>query len=391
MRILIGVEEIANIGNTYTQAFRSLGHDASCIVWHRKLFYKDAIYDRVIFETDIHSKKHFLGPIYRWFPYKIEATQEFLRRLGETDVFIYLFASSYLPYLLDYPILKLAGKKLVSVFCGDDIRYGNAVLHYAKARGYLDEISPYLETRSRELEDLFLKKLYRVRFSERWSDLIISSPEMGQLQKKGYMRLHIPLVLENYSFKVHGRAIPKIIHAPSNRGVKGTDVIVQAVEELKEEGMKFEFSLLENVPNEKVKEKLTESDIVVSQLYGDVFSTFSEEGMATGNAVIGRFVPDSVPGDPPAINATRFTVKDRIREMIVDIEGRIQLSYAARAYAEKYFDHLIVAQQMLNSIGGKRIAYDYKPDFYMTLRKHYLQYIRQDFTQIIRRRSTNRG
>ena len=381
MKIVVGLEEIANIGNTYVQAFRELGHEASLVVWNRNPFYTDTEYTKVIWEIKSALRE---TSVFSMLPKsvlpRILAAQELLSQLRKADLFIYIFSSSFLPCYFDYPILKLAGKKMITVFCGDEIRFGEAVSLYARERGYFDELEPYLNIRTRETNDLFLQKILRIRTAETWSDLIVSSPEMGQLQKKPYVRIHIPLKLDNYQFKVHGRSVPKIVHAPSHRGYKGTDVILRAIEELHGEGLQFEFTLLENVPNSVVRDILADADIVVSQLYGDVLSTFSEEGMATGNAVVGRFVADSVPPNLPAVNANRFTLKEQLREMITNVDKRIQISYASRDYVEKYFSHLTVAQSLLDTIqSNDEKRYDYQPVFYKRLKKYTLKFLGGDF------------
>lgn len=380
MRILVGTREIANIGNTYVQAFKELGHDASLVVWERNPFYTDTEYSKVLREIDPPVKtKRNLSRLSKAVFRVFYGAKEFASQLRKTDLFIYLYSSSFLPFYFDYPILRLAGKKMISVFCGDDIRFGEAVSLYALERGYFNELEPYLNTRTHEINDLFLIKTCRIRVAETCSNLIVSSPEMGQLQRKPYMRLHIPINLNNYQFKVHGRPNPKIVHAPSYRGYKGTDVILRTVEELKTEGLQFEFILLENLPNQVVRDVLTDSDIVISQLYSDCLSTFSEEGMATGNAVVGRFVTDSVPSAPPAVNANQFTLKDQLRETITNINQRVQLSYAAREYVEKYFNHLTVAQSSLDAVqSNDKNRYDYRPDFYKKLNKHVLKFLAGD-------------
>lgn len=381
MRILIGVEEIANIGNTYAQAFRTLGHEVKLCVFQRHPFYSDTDYDHVFYETSL-GYSRFLSKIAKSLPARIAAGQGFFGELNKTDLFIYLFTSSFLPFRLDYPLVKLAGKKMISVYCGSDIRFGAAVSLYAQDRGYADELQPFIDILINENEDLFLRKTLSVRVGEVWSNLVVSSPEMGQLQRKPYMRLHIPLNLENYHFKVHARVVPKLVHAPSNRGYKGTDVVLQVIEDLRAEGLKFDFTLLENVPNNEVRDILTDSDIVISQLYGDVFSTLSEEGMATGNAVVGRYVLDSVPENPPGVNANRFTLKENLREMITDVNKRVEISYAGRAYVEKYFSHLVVAQNLLNGVLSKQgLTFDYYPEFYKKLRRHYPRFIKGDIVQ----------
>ena len=79
----------------------------------------------------------------------------------------------------------------------------------------------------------------------------------------------------------------KLTHSPNFRGFKGTEFVIEAVEALKEEGLKVELILLEKIQNEEVKKVLRESsDIHVEQLVCTGFGLNAIEAMATGLPVV---------------------------------------------------------------------------------------------------------
>lgn len=137
-----------------------------------------------------------------------------------------------------------------------------------------------------------------------------------------------------------------IVHSPNHRGFKGTEFIIDAIEQLKFEGLKIKFILLENVPNEKVREILTEqSDILIEQIIFTGYGMNGMEGMASGNAVIANldnkeittiFRRYSYLNECPILSSSPENIKDNLRLLITNPVLRNQLGDACRKYVEKY-------------------------------------------------------
>jgi hypothetical protein len=178
------------------------------------------------------------------------------------------------------------------------------------------------------------------------------------------MRTHIPLDLAEYQFRVPSRISPLILHAPSVPAAKGTDIVIDVIRELREEGLKFEFRLIEKMPNRELRQLLTESDIVVDQLYSATVAGLSAEAMATGNAVLTRYMSDycKVPPGCPAINTNKYTLKDNLREIILNVKRRKELAERGRPYVESANDHIKICQDLLTWLENKdRLDYDFYP------------------------------
>jgi len=369
-RIFIGLTEIANIAATYAKGFRALGHETYTVVWKKNRFYPDSQYNIVVDDHICATKagaallKKALSRIKR----RGVGLLQFLYTLTTCDVFIFIFGTSFLPRYWDYPILKLFGKRIVSVFCGSDIRYWYAYEQEFNSLGLGSEFRPFTEDYNHAYE-FFITKIRRVRAAERYADLILSQPSMAQLQTRPYMRMNIPLDLSQYRFNVPEREVPLVVHAPSKRCIKGTKYVLAAVEQLKQEGIRFEFRLIENMPNAQVRELLAEADIVVDQLLSETVATLALESMATGNVVLARYLPERahIPADCPVVNVTAATLADKLREVILDRDLRRRLAYAGRSYVEKYHDHVRIAQQILDWLkpGGIQ-EYDFIPMFFQS-------------------------
>jgi hypothetical protein len=264
-------------------------------------------------------------------------------RALKCDLFI-TFAPALLPVHLIYPWLKRLGKKLVCPFWGSDIRYWYAYIEEMTRLGVADEFRPFIDYYKENPGPAYQDKLRLVQTAERYADLILSQPGYAQLQTRPYMRATIPLELSKLQFNLPEREIPLVVHAPSVRGVKGTEYVLTAVEKLKAENIPFEFRLIEKMPNSELRRLLTTSDIVIDQLFSETVATLAAEGMATGNAVLTRYIADfaGVPEGCSAVNVTRNSLADELRALILDSDRRRQLAYAGRTYVENHNDHLKV-------------------------------------------------
>jgi len=364
MRIFLGLTDVANITATYAKGFRALGHQVFSAVWNKSYFYPDSKYDLVI-DNRNPGTRHGNNLTYL----KIIVQMAQLARALNCDLFI-MYAPAVLPTRLYYSILKLLGKKILTAFWGSDIRYWYAFSEEMKCLDVQNEVSPFFEYAKNRSGGSYWDKLRTVRVAEKYSDLIISQPDCAQLQTRPYMRANIPLDLSDYAFHIPDRSEPLILHAPSVPEAKGTDVVLRVVDELRVEGVRFQFRLIEKMPNKELRQILTKSDIVVDELYATTVGGLSAESMATGNAVLVRYMPEyaKVPAGCPAINVNIFTLKEHLRRVILDRDLRKQLAIAGRPYVAANNDHIKVCQELLDWLEQKStLNFDFYPSFYKNL------------------------
>lgn len=362
MRIFVGLTDVANITANFAKGFKALGHEVFTVVWSKSRFYPDSKYDLVIDKRDHNTKS---GNVL-WAYLKIASQMAQIVRGLNCDLFI-LYAPAVLPAHLYYPVLKLLGKKIITAFWGSDIRYWYAFAEEMKSFGVQDEISPFFEYAKSRSGGSYWDKQHTVKAAEKYSDLIISQPDCGQLQSRPYMRASVPLDLSQYKFNVPGRTKPLILHAPSMPAAKGTDIILNVIEELAKEGLQFDFRFIENMPNGELRDLLTDSDIVVDELYSATVGGLSSEAMATGNVVLVRYMADycKVPYRCPAINVNKYTLKDNLRQIILNVDQRKALAQRGRPYVESHNDHIKICRDLLDWLIRKdSINYDFYPTFH---------------------------
>jgi len=160
-----------------------------------------------------------------------------------------------------------------------------------------------------------------------------------------------------------GNVSPLVVHAPTRRGVKGTEFVESSVENLRKKGFNFRFQLLENLSNDELKEALLSADIVVDQLRIGWYGVLSVESMARGKAVISYIREDLqdelrnvLGGDLPVASANPDTIEGVLEELIVNAEKRASLGRRARFYCEMVHDSVKVGRKYL--------------DYYESLLKH---------------------
>ena len=366
MRIFIGLTDVANFTSIFANGFEALDHEVFTVVWNKSRFYPDSQYNLVIDERVPGTKDN---NKYKSYLKIILNLAQIIKSIN-CDVFI-IYAPAVLPTGIIYPVLKLLGKKIITVFLGSDIRYWYAFQEEMKSLGVHNEMLPFFEYAKNRSGGSYWDKQRTVEVAEKYSAIIISQPDYSQLLSRPYMRACVPLNLSTLTFNVPARSEPLILHAPSVPEAKGTDIVLRVIEELSAEGLRFQFRLIENMPNEDLRNLLAEADIVVDEFYSVTVGGLSSEAMATGNAVLTRYLADfsKVPPGCPAINTSIHTLKDNLRQIILDLELRTQLAYAGRPYVEANNDNVKVCTDLLNWVEQKNtLTYDFYPSFYKKLK-----------------------
>jgi len=165
----------------------------------------------------------------------------------------------------------------------------------------------------------------------------------------------------DYSSANGVKGVVKIIHTPNHRGAKGTEFIIKAVSELKAEGFLIDLILLEGVPNNHVKQRLKDSDILIEQLITPWYAMSAIEGMATGLPVISDISNEdytkvfrrySFLNECPILTSSIESIKKDIQNLVTDPILRKNLGQAGRMYVKKYHSFK-TAQYMFNSIYDK--------------------------------------
>jgi glycosyltransferase involved in cell wall biosynthesis len=197
------------------------------------------------------------------------------------DVFHFYFGASLLPLHLDFYLYRFFGKRVVCHYLGNEVQgYWYSVRKYkwTNMPGYIGDADP-------EVYDLRIKE--RLKVESKYADLqIVCAPVLSEFVENSRV-LPLAVDLDRFAFvpKIVNE-LPCIMHAPTNRGFKGTDHIIQAVNLLKKEGYVFDFKLVEGVTHSMLLEEYKSCDVFIDQIMGGWYGTAAIEAMSIGRPVI---------------------------------------------------------------------------------------------------------
>ena len=142
-----------------------------------------------------------------------------------------------------------------------------------------------------------------------------------------------------------------VVHAPTDRIVKGTDAVIKAVESINaRKPNSIELVLVENVSNREALIKYEKADIVVDQLRIGWYGGFAVEVMKMGKPVVAyinekdlRFIPEEMAKDckEAIINANEFNIEEILSSYVEDrtqlgIKREAQMEYVNKWHNPKY-------------------------------------------------------
>ena len=282
---------------------------------------------------------------------QVEAVEQALAE--DNDIFHFwmatFFASPRIPgrgeyqfmHGLDLPFLKLRGKKIVYRCTDFDVR--TASLHSA--------VNPYNPFRY-GYEPLFSDAAHReyLSYLREYVDVfVVQDPELHEFMPQARV---VPRGLDLAEFPeigVEPSDRPLVVHAPSKTELKGTRFVLQALDELREEGVPFELRLIEGMSHSEALEWYKRADLVVDQLVIGWYGVLTVEALALGKPVIVRVRDDlrrAFRPEIPVATASPGTIKDVLRTALKDFSYRRALAERARSYVEQVHDIRTVAARL---------------------------------------------
>lgn len=369
MRFLIGCTEVCGLIRTYADQLKAQGHDVITISDKHAFFdykytfsFSNISYE--YFESLGVFKKLFL----RYSEHKEKKDPDYRKRLilrslmGSFDVYFFIWNGLINMQEL-FKTLKKANKKIIVFFLGDDVRYFPAF-----SQQY--DVSNWKFPKEYTNRPLF-QQLMKLRTAEKYADLIYSVPDQMGLAQRSYDHLWIPIDISQFTFKNNKRKVPKVIHLPSEPYMKGSDVIMRTLSELKEEGLHFEMEFKSKIPHEEVKSLLVEADVLVDEIIFHGPGVLAFEAMACGCAVATNHLTEySDIYNPPICSINRYNIKDKLRELIVNYDQRQILIEKGIEFVRTNNNPSKIVNDILSNLENRKQNGEYSPNFYT---KHYVK------------------
>jgi len=329
MRVMLAPTEIAGELDTTARALRTLGIKAiSC-----NLRYKKNPYGYVC-DIDFGPKDKSLSITKKVLRFIFISTS-FLR----FDVFHFYYGKTLLRKKQDLPFLKKLGKKLVMQFVGSDVRM-DSYLPNAKDEKFASK-KPERVIRNLKILSSFID----VALVADWELKAYVDPYFKRVEIVR-QRIELDKYLPNYPDP--NNKCPLIVHAPSNREIKGTKFIIAAIETIKAKHS-FNFRLIENMTHSEAMELYNDADIVVDQLRLGTHGGFAVECMALGKPVITYLREESkefYPKSLPIVSASTESICEVLERLIINGSLRHDLGVRGRKYVEEFHDSIKVAKKL---------------------------------------------
>lgn len=336
MRVLHAPSEIAGQTSILSRALRDLGVEAWSLATN-PTFANYRVDEMVPLDPQ--------PPLNRYLGY----AGLLAKHLNKWDVFHFHFGRTLIaPHNFDLPLYRAMGKKLVFHFHGCDVR-NRAHMLATHAHSTCTECAPTFCIPARQ------KRILREAEAHAHAQ-IVSTPDL--LESAPLARqMHVAVWLEDYT-PAPFREVPKLVlHAPTNRLIKGTPYIERAFEQLRPRFPGVEFRVVEKLDWAELKLAMRECDLFVDQLHMGWYGMVSAEAMAYGRPSLAYLRPDFEPltRDCPLVRTSVETLADDVAALLTDAPRRRAIGEASRAYVEREHESHVIARRLVDlyrSIGA---------------------------------------
>lgn len=261
-------------------------------------------------------------------------------------VFLYALYSRFVLFS-ELRIYRFYNRKIFIHYQGDDARQGDFCLshfehsiakytdenYYCK---YTDSFKRYMISKF----DRYCSEIYAVN-----PDLLYVLPSRAKYIP--YCNIDLDDWVPNESD--NNFMIPRplrIGHAPSHRGAKGTELILDAFLQLRREGFVFEVDLIEGVPHAEARKRYENIDVLIDQLYAGWYGGLSVELMALNKPVMVyireddlQFIPQKMKSELPFIQISPDTVLSSVRKVLQMPRDELQkIGKESRKFVERWHD-----------------------------------------------------
>lgn len=274
-----------------------------------------------------------------------------LKNRKSFDVYHFNFGTSLFDYFfLGLPVLDLKfykGKKIFT-FNGSDARgWSNKI--------YNDAISSELDRQYSKNSKIIIRRFFnKLKFKKvnKYADTIFTvNPDLMNYLPE-YTKF-LPYAISNWDdikkvdYNIATNKKIKLIHAPTNRGLKGSSFIIESINKLKVKYDNIELVLVENLTNQEALKLYSGADILIDQVligwYGGVSVEFMKMGKPVATFIREqdlKFIPSEMAKDlkNAIISIDPFNIEQVLSyyiENVNELKNKAKLCYD---YVNKWHD-----------------------------------------------------
>jgi len=336
LRVLHAPAEIAGQASVLARALREFGVEAHSLAYNPGF---------PQYRPDEARDYDARGPLGRYAGY----LGGLARHAGRYDVYHFHFGRTLVPpHNPDLPLYRALGAGVLFHYHGCDVR-NRAHMLATHARAACTECDPFCSPpRQRAI----------LAQARRWVDAeLVSTPD---LLESAPAATHFPVAadLRDYAPAPPSGPPKLVIHAPTNRLIKGTRYVEAAYDSLRARYPAVRFLTLERMPWDELRAALAEADAVVDQVFMGWYGMVAVEAMALAKPVLCYIRPDFEPRlhGCPIVRTTRETLAEDLARVLSDSTDRALLGEAGRGYVEREHAAPALAQRLLRIYESLREA-----------------------------------
>jgi hypothetical protein len=195
------------------------------------------------------------------------------------------------------------------------------------------------------------------------------NPELGHFVPGGQFLPYANVEIEKFTATyptASGR--PKIVHAPSDATIKGTPLILEALNQLRSR-YDFELILVEKKTHEEALAIYRSADLAIDQVLAGWYGGFAVEMMAMGKPVACyirdedlQFIPDAMNREIPIL---RLNPSRLVEDLAAVLDRRAKwqnLGKMSRSYVERWHNPNTIAKAMLEAYNSPNSTFELKPE-----------------------------
>lgn len=247
----------------------------------------------------------------------------------------------------EHRALRDAGLTVGYISHGSDLRLPSR--HAAR-----EPWSPY---RDRDWDDV--ARLERVAadnarlLGELGEPVYVATPELlDDMPQATWLPNCVDVARWRSSTPLFGGDRPRVVHAPTNTRIKGTELITPALDRLVADGV-VDYERLPRVEPARMPAVYASADVVLEQFRLGIYSTTAIEAMASGRLVVGHISPgvrDAARQHAgmalPIVEATVDTLADVLRDIAEDPDRYAGVAGRGPAYVEAVHSTAAVARTL---------------------------------------------
>jgi len=367
MRVILLPYNIAGTASSLAFALRKRGHSAEA--WVYALDWLNIGADRVLVRSH-HKSSFFLQLAIQMRKWRM------LSYLWKADVVVYCFGATVFypargsfpkwayPFWVAYNLVNM-GIQLIELAVAKARKIRIVVLFQgndARRRDYA--IKNFEINFAREADGIyssagdFVKRCQSWLFDHLADEILFMNPDLGHVLPPRSKFMPYPSVAAgdfNFAGVTQTRGPLVIGHAPTSRKIKGTELVIAAVQNLRASGIDVELKLFENIRRDEALKLYAHVDVFVDQLFAGWYGAVAVELMAMGKPVIAYVREDdlvhvdpSFAKDLPILSCKPDELEQTILRLTQTSRAELnQMGRNARNFVEKWHNPVLISEHII--------------------------------------------